>query len=490
MVKIGFGVFALRFRALGSLLLRFRLPGLVFLFFLIGSPTATGSDEIPPPDESCSPAHRQELIRRMQTRRPFPDLARLFSDLEADDSRTRWLAARNLGDSGLLEGVPYLIKRLNDRNPEVRRRAREALVRLGRPPSPTFVALFRAGIEQLSGTEPLFARAVLEEVQGRTRSARQRYRQLFAKEPVRFWAAYWAYDTPDLARVIDAPLTQRARDLAEALEGHVRHPGPAYPQTLLRESYALSVLAEAISRRVGKETLVLVGAGKTVQAGSLKKSALGILAPVRELNGFAKRVELEVQERVKGFQLSDFDPDRKLIAEYAARRAGAAQSLGACMSGESEKALVRALHRDPNGRVRAAAAVALSSACSAKSNTELRQAYEKETLAAVKHAIIGAMGCRADTRTRDLLYRLARVGEYRAAAFSAIGRAGAAQDIAFLRQAAEKLISPGPVPTDAEAVLSGVARGLELAAESKSGDAAAALRREAEILRRRALDGE
>ncbi|MEW5724371.1 MAG: HEAT repeat domain-containing protein [Thermodesulfobacteriota bacterium] len=427
-----------------------------------------------------------DLIQRLNARPPLPPFEEILAGLEDQDPRRRWLAADDLGRTGRVEAAPYLQRHLADRNIEVRRRARAALLRLGALAPPGFDQAFQRGLEGLDPLTELAARAVLDEIQGRTDQARDKYARVFAADPGRYWAAYHAMDGTALARAVGAPLTAEMKDIIEGLNDQLARPRETYPLSLLRQAYGLSVLGEALGQRLGAETFRLIESGRPEEAAALRRASSGLVALAREMGALAKGFELRLKDHLEDFHLSDDDPGRAREAALAEQRAEAARALGGFRTPEAQTALTAALRDDPSPLVRARAAEALGRIGSDQAGRALLEAFPRENHAVVRQVMVQALGGSSLPEAGELLYRLVRQDEYQEAALLALGRRGRPEDLAFLRQAAADptFLGPaGPSGPDRTAVLSAVAEALEYAAAGAPDSEREDLRREAAAIR-------
>ena len=436
------------------------------------------------------------MIKALQTRPSPAPLPELLLRLEETDARERWLAARDLGLGREVECVPYLLRRLADRNLEVRRRAREALLKIGRIKPGPFGVLLKAGLKGLDPQTAILAQAIRDEALGRLSRAREKYARVFGADRRRLWAAYWAYNDKRLLEEIRAPMSAEIARTLNELRNERDAPGPTYPQSALRRAYGLTILAESLGRRIGAAALDLLAAGRPTEARPLRESLSAALAGVEVMSALAKGLEIKIKKHVPGFNLSDADPGRLEKARLAATRARAATELGKYKTPETEKALARAMGSDPSPLVRARAAEALGRLATETAGQALRRAFEADGSLKVRRAAIRALGALPDGRNRDLIYRAVRQDEFKEAALLAIGRRAGPSDLEFLRRAADDETfytrmekSPGlGAVIDKESILLAIARALELAAEQKPEPLAALLRQEAQTIRTRALD--
>ena len=406
---------------------------------------------------------------------------------------------RDLGDFGSVEVTPQLMRRLVDRNLEVRRRAMAALLELARRHPDEFEAFFEAGRKGLDPLADLIARAVLAEAQEDTKTARQLYQAAFEQNQSLFWSAYRAYDTPTLISLIQEPLTREIARTAAELKEHLERPQRSYPQSILRQAFALSILADALGRRVRYEADRLLSAGRREEARALDLGFVTkLLAVTMELNSTSKTLEIKIHQHNGQFELSDSDPRREKEAEMADARARAALELGYQGSAQAAKALIQALAGDPAAQVRARAAEALGRFCPSDATPALIRAFERDPHPLVKQEALFALACAPREEAVALILREAEGtrddGEDgREAALLALGRLGRPEDLAFLRRAAQDPIyytrtikTMGIETQDRQSILEVIARALDLAAQKLPDQEAEAVRSEARDLRQKA----
>lgn len=448
-------------------------------------------------DESgqFDPDKQAMLIRRLGALPVPPSYPSLLLKLESTDSRERWLAARDLGQSGRIEAAPYLMKRLADRNIEVRRRSREALIALAKGNPEAYKSLFGSWLKNQAPLESILARAVNYEISGKTEAARKQYAEAFKKDSRLYWAAFHAYDTPDLLARIQEQLISDLTKLFDVLYDNLKNPKPQYPQSLLREAYGLSVLTNSLGKRLGREALKMLDEGRNEEALALRDYSAELMDAGGNLSGLAKTFELKLRSHIKQFEFSDADAGAAREAAMIQVRSDAALKLGSYNTEAAIRALTNSLRKDPSADVRKSCAMALASFCNPETSSTLYNAFSIEKSTEVRQEIIKALGCKPDKKALALIYGLVNKKEYTEAAITALGRSGSDKDLDFLRKSANnpKFYTSsdenlGIKTVDSESILLTIAQALETIAENRSGSEAAKILQDADTVRKRAME--
>ncbi|MBU2550659.1 MAG: HEAT repeat domain-containing protein [Proteobacteria bacterium] len=436
------------------------------------------------------------LLELLKTQRPLPEYQDLLPALEMPDARVRWLTCRDLGLRGLPEAVPHLVRRLADRNLEVRRLAREALLRLGQAQPRPFDMLIEASLTGLDPESVLTARAVRDEGRGRLAEARRQYVRVFQADPRRLWAAVWGYDTGRMLREIRAPLKKEVETVTQALRQSEAAPRMTYPESVLRQAYALSVLSSTLSRLTGNAVFEALSRGRTQAARDLRRDLAETLSGAGELETTARRIEDKLVEHVRDFTPSDLDPALDQSAGLIRVRASAARELGRFRTQAVERGLIEALNRDPGPSVRASAAESLGRIASDNAIQALLEAFERDESIRVRRTALTWLGARPDRRARSVIYEAVSRDEYKEAAILAIGLRGKPDDLEFLRRASKDPTfytrqdkGLGLAGRDTETIRLAIAQALEIAAQRAESPLNGRLREEAARIRAEASRG-
>lgn len=431
----------------------------------------------------------EELILKLQYNPSDINIAELLVRLETPDSRDRWLAAELLGESGRLEAAPYLIKRLGDRNLEVRRRSREALLSIARRNPSEFKIMARSALDAVEPAEKKIVEAIGLEANDKPLAATKIYNAVYHEDRERLWCAFLGLSYKDLSSLLVPALKEEISRINRLINEHIDSKQTTYPQSLLRDSYAITVLTNAVIRRLCLEFQENMPAksGRIVEP---QQAIAELASAAQKLEFFAKSIELSLTVRFKEFKLSDDNTDISERDEKALTRAEAARKLSQYKSDRVLKALIRSMNFDPHPFVRAHAALAISEFEALNTVAPLLASFKRETNIDVQRAIIYALSCCGDERAKRLTYNMAQVDRYRESALAAIGRRGDKDDVAFLISASKnpdfyKASDPvsGLSSSESEKVLLAISAALELAAQKRTGEEAAKIRQEAEKIK-------
>ena len=400
---------------------------------------ASAADSTSPANNTPPQIEPARLIEVLKARRQLPDNDFLISLLSHPDPRSRWLAVRDLGETGKTEFITLLVPLLDDSNPEVRRQTRLALMGLCYDREGLY-ATYQKAAAGLSPSGRLTAQAIWDDAKGRGR-AEQYYRLAFNTDPKRFWAGFLAMPPNQLIPRIGNALNKEIARIEPRIDEFMAQPDNQAPLTELRDAFALAVFAEAVDREIAR---VAFTSGDLSDAAKLRQQAAEALSGIRRVAEKAKNVEIKLGQQGQRFMPSDFDPGLAESASLAQARALAAHELGEVNSPEASTALIEALETDPNPLARVRAADSLGRLCPSDIQGTLIRSVKEDPNADVRRAALVALGCRETEESRRVVREYAKDPEYLDAVILASANLGTDEDMAFLFEQAERILAGSP----------------------------------------------